>query len=385
MKLENQDTYLIENSFNLMDPSPLFIIYQRLCGASAITLYGYLLSEGKSHETQSHETLCTALDTTLIKLNQDLECLQMSGLINIHAQHLGEGTNYLYTLSAPLTVAECLRHDVIGRLYLKSVGSTHFEHIRSRYGLSSLSKEGYEPVKAEVNKSFMQAWSAQEEAVFQTNDQPRHIADQLSFDIKAFQRECSPIVLPLKKRTEKAFREIREIGSVYGLSVHRMIELVGMAHVENDVELNTEKLRKLASREQITDYPELENPYDYPPVVFLKRLRNGLEATNLEKYVLNNLVSKVGLNPCVINVLTEANFKYYKSKLNTKALEETAMQWAVLNIRTQDEALAQLTKTFTPSKGRRVEMVSDYSKENTVELSEEEKAKIIESFKKLAE
>lgn len=382
MKLELQDTYLIENSFNLMDPSPLFVVYQRLCGASAVILYGYLLTQGRTSEDGLHAALCPILGTTLSQLNTDLNALQSAGLLEIRQQKLSETTRFLYTLKAPLPVALALRHDVLGRAFLKLVGPGPFESLRSTYGESSLARTGYEEVKAEADKTFMQSWSPQEEALFANGSAPRPQAEDLSFDLKTFLRDCSPIIFPLRKRTEKALKEIREIGSVYGLSIRRMIELVGMAHVENDPEFNTEKLRKLASREESPDVPELANPYEYPPVIFLKRLRGGIEATSLEKYVLNNLVAKAGLNPVVVNVLVEANFRHYKSKLSTKALEETALQWAVLNIRTQQEAQAQIPLSFA-LKGRRVELVSDYTKEAPVVLSDEEQAAIKASFKKL--
>lgn len=382
MKLHENDRYLIDNSFNLMDPSPLFRVYARLCGAEAVVLYGHLLSGGKQSVGLSFQSLMQGLNLNLAQVNTALEQLVTFQLIHMNVQNREDGNIYLIQMMPPLSMQQALKHEVIGRQYLKAVGSERFEQDRRSFGQTDLSLEGYQTLEGHQSKQFMQQWSAQEEAVFQSSHPQKLDRSDLSFDIKAFLQACSTLIFPLNKRTERALLSIREIGSVYGISVKRMVELVGMAYVENEPELNAERLRKLASREEV-EVPVLsDNPYEIPPVLFLKHLRKGIEATNLEKYLLNNLVSKVGLNPVVVNVLVEAHYQYYKNKIHTKSLEETAYQWATLNVRTQSEAMTQLSKTFV-QKGRRVEMVTDYSNQTSPNLSEAEQEAIKLAFKKL--
>lgn len=382
MKLHENDRYLIANSFNLMDPSPLFMLYARLCGAEAVVLYGHLLSMGKQSEGISFNSLMQGLNVNLSQLNNAFESLVTYQLLNINVQNRQEGNFYLIQMMPPLTMHQALKHDVFGRQYLKAVGAERFEQDLRSFGLNDVSLEGFQRLEGTQSKQFMQQWSEQEEAVFQSSHQSTLERTDLSFDIKAFLQACSSIVFPLNKRTEQALLSIREIGSVYGLSIKRMVELVGMAYVENEKEFNAERLRKLASKEEVDEVINPDNPYEIPPVLFLKHLRKGLEASNLEKYLLNNLVSKVGLNPVVVNVLVEGHYQHFKNKIHTKSLEETAYQWATLNVRTQRDAQTQLTKTFA-QKGRRVEMVTEYATQNSPQLSEAEQEAIQEAFKKL--
>jgi replication initiation and membrane attachment protein DnaB len=55
MKLHENDRYLIDNTFNLLDSGSLFVLYARLWGFEAMGLYGYLLSCGKQSLVQSSQ------------------------------------------------------------------------------------------------------------------------------------------------------------------------------------------------------------------------------------------------------------------------------------------------------------------------------------------
>ena len=186
----------------------------------------------------------------------------------------------------------------------------------------------------------------------------KHESQNLSFDLIAFLNECSPLVFPHHKRSEQALASIAEIGSVYGVSVKQMIECVGKACAKNDETLNAENLRKCVATQEVEEIVELDDPNAYPPVIFLKRLRKGIDATALEKYLLVRLVSELGLKPEVLNVLIESHYHQFRSKINTKVLEEVAMQWAVTNVYSKEEALKKVSE-FKP-KGKRVEVKTDY-------------------------
>ena len=123
-------------------------------------------------------------------------------------------------------------------------------------------------------------------------------------------------------------------------------------------------------------------------MLFLKKLRNEIEPTALEKYLLNQLVGTMGLSPNVVNVLVESSYKSNNQVLNTRHIEMIGMQWATLNIKTVDQAKKQVSSSFksksSPSK-RRVEQVTDYSSTETKVLTPEVEQRIIESFKRIGE
>lgn len=386
MNLKVQDKYLVENTHDWVDFKSIFKVYQRLIGASAVTLYGYLFYEELNKNEKSHQDICDALNCTLAKLDQDFERLEQFNLIDIYVKY-GTFNQYIYKINQPLSVINFLKNDVFGRLYLKQVGSSQYEYQLEEASTHCIALSEYEPIKHSIDKTFMQTWSAVEENSFNGNTEPIKVRNDLGFDIRTFLSECSLLLFPKRYRTETAIESIKEIGSVYGVSVSRMIELVGKCYAENESSLNVKRLRKLASNEMVQEYPKVESIYDYPPVLFLKKLRKDIEPTALEKYLLNQLVGTMGLSPQVVNVLIESSYKANHQALNTRHVEMIGLQWATLNIKTIDQAKKQANTSFksTSNTKRRVEKVSDYTSVEQKTLSFEEENAIKEALSKIGE
>lgn len=387
MNLKAQDKFIVENTLECVDFKSLFKLYQRIIGPSAVALYGYLFYDINTKNDKLHQDLCDALNCPLAKLDQDFERLEQFNLIDIFVKY-SSVNHYVYKVNAPLTTLEFLKNDVFGRLFLKQVGSSQYEFYLEEAYNQSISLEGFEPIKHALDKTFMQTWSALEENSFNGQTETLKIRTDLNFDIQNFLSECSLFVFPKRYRSENAIESIKEIGSIYGLSVSRMVDLVGRCYTENETTLNIKKLRKLAANELVQEYPSVDSIYDYPPVLFLKKLRKDIEPTALEKYLLNQLIGSMGLSPNVVNVLIETSYKANHQTINTRNVEMIGMQWATLNIKTIDQAKKQASvnfKTGSTSNKRRIEKVSDYTSVEQKALSFEEENAIKEAFKKLGE
>lgn len=376
MKLSLSNRYTVENTLVRWDLPSLIHAYTPLVGHEALFVYlTLILMPHLAHGDLNQ--LCTDTQLDLIHVNTALENLFRVQLISLK---VNKKTEHLHIqVNAPLAQEQLLKHDVLGRALLKKIGSVRFEALRKPQLASSPSLEGFEAYPLDTHDMNLTQWSEQEEATFK-GTVSKEMATGLRFDLKAFLLACSPLVFPLKKRSEDALRAIVEIGSVYGLSVDQMVALVGKSYVENEASLNVERLRKLAAKETSDDEVRSDNPYDCAPVVYLKRLRKGLEPTSLEKYLLVKLVRQDGLSPIVLNVLVDDHFKRYKEKINTKVLEEQAMQWAVQNIRTQEDAVKNLSLMKGPK--RRVEASIDYEATES-KLSEQEQEAIKHALRSL--
>lgn len=387
MNLKPHDKFIIENTLECVDFKSLFKVYQRIIGPTALNLYGYLFYDVNPKNERNHQDLCDALNCTLSKLEQDIEKLEQFDLIKIFVKY-SSSNHYVYKINTPLSVLDFLKNDVFGRLFLKSVGSSQYEYHLEEASSQCISLSEYESIKHPLDKAFMQTWSALEENSFNGSTEPLKVRSDLSFDIKNFLSECSNLLFPKRYRTDSAIESIKEIGSVYGVSVPRMIELVGKCYAENETSLNVKRLRKMASNELVQEYPSVESIYDYPPVLFLKKLRKDIEPTALEKYLLNQLVGSMGLSPQVVNVLIEMSYKANHQTINTRNVEMIGMQWATLNIKTLDQARKQASVSFksnTTSSKRRVEKLSDYTVVEQKALSFEEENAIKEALAKIGE
>lgn len=366
MKLTQQDTlHLLKVSLEPIH-GHFLRTYGVLCEPEALFIY-QLLRSLESKE-MSLEELCLISAMNLSQVNSALDKLYQLQLIDLKVSNQ-QNRIIRCEFKRPLSSEVFITHDVLGRQLLKKLGSSSFEKLRVSIMGQNLSDEGFSDYKPDLNSSVMQSWSKEDEQSFQKTSVKKNDIKSLNFDLLAFLNECSPLILPDSLRSEATLLAISEIGAVYGINVKDMIYLVGKAYVMNDTELNLDKLRKLAAKVEVSEELNLEDVYQYPPALFLKRLRKGIEPSSLEKYLLVKLVSKDGLKTEVLNVLLESHFNQYHSKINTKVLEEVALQWAYQNIRTKEEAFENLKSIKT--KGKRVEVKTDYTNQSS-SLSEEE-------------
>ncbi len=365
MKINEQDTLsLIKTSLEPVS-SAFLRSYAILIGPEASYLYQVLKTSNQTN--MSFKDLCLMTNLNLAQVNNAIDDLYHVELLEIKVSNKKQ-KDYRIQFKTPLSLKALCTHDVLGRQLLKKIGSESFEKLKLE-SEHHLSDEGYQDYQSLDARQKITSWSAEDEKDFNQEHKPKHETKTLAFDLIGFLNQCSPLIFPNHKRTELALSQIAEIGAVYGLSVQQMIQLVGKASAKNDDILNVDKLRKFAAKVDVEDSEEKDDPYEYPPAIFLKRLRKGIAPTSLEKYLLVKLVSKDGLKPEVLNVLLESHFKQYRSKINTKVLEETAIQWAVLNVHTKEEALKKVSEQT--SKGRRVEVKTDYVSQKK-DLSEAE-------------
>ncbi len=377
MKLNEQDTIQVFKSY--LEPiQGLFLrTYGVLCGSEALFIY-QLLQSLDELELPLKELVQSA-HLNLSQVNTAIDRLYELQLIDLKVSQ-SQNRILRVTFKPILSAQELIKHDVLGRQLLKDIGADAFEKLRAKVNHQKLSNDGFSDYTLEARNFKSASWSMDEEKQFQQSHKPKHDLKSLNFDLISFLNECSPLIFPSSMRSEESLAAIVEIGAVYGINVTQMIHLVGKAYVKNDQSLNIDKLRKLAAKVNPVEEIEYEDPYLYPPAVFLKRLRKGIEASSLEKYLLVKLVSKDGLKPEVLNVLLESHFNQYHSKINTKVLEEVALQWAVQNIRTKDEAFEKVKAQTT--KGRRVETKTDYGQKEH-KLSDAELKALEEALKEL--
>jgi replication initiation and membrane attachment protein len=354
----------------------LFGVYQSVLGATTVGVYGHLAYQDV-HQQVRVEQLMQVLNLQLNELQLAFEHLQQFELVRVFEK---DEVLYLY-LQAPLSTAGFLSHDVFGRIALKRFGPQNYERLRSTTR-AGMDREGYREVRYALDRSFMQSWNDADEAQF-THSAEKSPVHSLNFDIKAFLQQASEFSFPMKKRTPEAIEGILEIGSIYGLSVPTMVRLVAAAHVENDASLDLEKVRKLAANEDVAATPQVDDVHQLPPVLFLKQLRNNVEPTKLEKYVLQNLLTTYRLAPPVINVLIEANYQHNHQTLHLRQLETLGLKWASLNIRTREEALEEVRKSFKPVRKRRVETVNLFETTEAEPMSADEEDAMLEAFKHL--
>jgi len=208
----------------------------------------------------------------------------------------------------------------------------------------------------------------------------------LTFDLRRFLRTCSTVVFPLEMRTQDVLVKIEEWGSVFGIGEDEMIRLVGRSvnYTENRIDL--EKLRRRITKEPLRETKLPEDPYRWPPVLFLKEKQGGIEPVDADKRLLTRLVSELRLNPDVVNVLIEHILAKNNQRLNKAYVEKVAVTWSRLKITTVEEALKELENeqgNVRSGGKKKREDVLPLEVSSDRELTDEEKRRIIAKMKSL--
>ena len=347
----------IESFSNTLDTASLFLVYQRLCSSSAIGLYG-LLVHLSVPENFTHAQLASLLDVSDAQLIQDFEALEQVSLIESY-HHPIEDT-YLYVLKMPLKITEALNHPVLGRAYLQSVGEVHYNTVKKRYNPLKPVKDGFESISKPFEAQRLRTFDPKIETHFETHETP---LSGLRFNILGFKQRCSELVFPQALRTAENLNLIEELGSVYGITVSKMVLLLGDCVNISAMTFDGEKLElKMSKVKEPTAMPE--DPYLAEPVQFLRYLQEGKEPTDTEKRLLASLVRDQRLNPEVVNVLIKHALDSSNQSLKKSYVETIAASWSRLKITTKDQALAHIQgQGKKPEKGRK-EPIPDYKQDN---------------------
>jgi replication initiation and membrane attachment protein len=367
----------IESFSSSLDTTSLFLVYQKLCGSSAIGLYG-LLVHLNVPPSFTHGQLSNLLGVSDTQLVSDFEALEEVSLIESYHHPLND--TYLYILKMPLKINDVLNHPVLGRAYLQAVGDVHYETIKKRYTLGKSLKDGFQSISKPFEAMRLRSFDPKSEVHFEATET---VLIGLRFDILELKQRCSELVFPQTLRTPQNLKLIEELGSVYGISVNKMILLLGEAINISAMTLDVEKLENLLRKiKEPTEMPS--DPFLSEPIQFLRWLQGGNEPTDTEKRLITSLVRDQRLNPEVVNVLIKHALETSNQSLKKSYVETIAASWSRLKITTKDQALAHIQGISTkPVKGRK-EDIPDY-KNNKEPMSESELADLKARLRKMGD
>jgi len=389
MELKAKDTYRVEAAHGLSahDLESLYNPYLALSDAETITLYCLLQVEsthGTSVDTHSH--LCQLMDCRIEKTEDCLHNLEKLGLIETFVRNAEDHQDYIYSLKAPLSLHGVLAHEVLGRALYQKVGNELFEQLKKRYAHALYDKDGFTPVSAKFDPATLSKWDQHAEAEYQSQRIVEVKLTNLSFDIGKFLRSCSSVVFPLEMRTRESVEKIEELGSIFGISEDEMIRLVGRCVNYKTKKVDLDQLRRRIANEPLHTEVLPENPYLWPPVLFLKDKQNGIEPVDADKRLITKLVTELRLNPEVVNVLIENVLLTNDQRLSKAYVEKVAATWARLGIKTVEEAkheIESLKGSFkTKGTRKRNDLMPEY-KEESQGISEQERLDLFASLQNL--
>lgn len=330
--LMGKHEYSVERNIRLNDEcfDSLYMLYQPLIGAKAISLY-ISLERLVSHTTYSNLSLYTSLD--IEELERSLIMLERYRLIKTF-KHESED-EYIHQLYKPISPNDFLNHFVYGLELRNAIGNHQYNLLVIEFNEKFLIKDGFKDI-SETKIFNHNSFNEDDLAELIKNSSGELIqSSQFKFDL--FLEKATELKFPSVLRTNSNLNLIAELALIYGISEQRMATLVFRSIDYQKVELETEKLFERVRREKV-EVEENINLYDLPNHIFLQNLQNGATVSKYNKELLEYLAIDMKLSRQVINRLIEHIMQTQNNRLVKNFVLQVATTWSAYAIKNVDEA-----------------------------------------------
>ena len=391
MALCAKNSYQIELPYEISNQRifDLLTCYEPCIGMEAVNFYLLLVSESRIHTSFcEHTRLCklSGMDIKVLDAAR-IRCEQFS-LIRTYISK--DETQYVYEVLPPLSAREFLKHDVYGRLYLSRVGAKEAEVTSSSLVKSVHLHDKLVDISASFDASLLKNWDNEKEVEFSNvqSEKALNLKRQKGFDMELFLSLSTALTFPYQARTQENLDLISDLGALYGISEERMRILVGHCINNATERLNQDMLKRMASYEKVTMAHEPKNKYDMPPVLFLENIQQGISVTQVDKRLLEWLMSEMHFSPEVINVLVEYVLSINENRLTRSFVESIASSWLRNKVSTVEDALkmCDVKPVKRTARTSRKAVMPKYEKTNDQrELNEEEKQRLMQALSQLEE
>lgn len=397
MKLISKDVFKVENKVVLDTDSlsTLMLCYQPCIGQIATSLYLTLIAESQNQKNfESHQRICELLNIDINAFELARKKCEQYYLIKTYYKEDESKSSYVYALRTPLKADDFLNHDTFGRIYTKTVGTKQFSTTTSKLYKPAIDKTDFKDASEIFDGNLFNQWDENFELEF-TKVKPTYTFNgdnesYMNFDFDLFLGQSTNLVFPIEVRNASNLKLIGELATTYGINEDRMRIIVGHSCNNSTKSIDLALLRRLAQAEKPTATEQPKNKYDYPPVVFLKNLQNGIDVTSVDKRLLEYLVTVMHLNHEVVNVLVEYVLKINDNKLTKAFTESIAASWVRSNVKTMEDALKQTQNGSIITKKsnvRKVPLPKDYEEDKkyveTKTISQDKLEELSARLKKL--
>lgn len=338
--MANEQKYQLERIKTLdhEELSSFCILYAPLLTPLAFQFYLLMHSLLDTHgKIKNNRFLCQTLRCTPLELTQAR--IQLEQFLLLQTFESEDGKSLILLLRPVKRGYKFLSHEILGRVYLKNMGTQMTQFAQLCFKDTSCVPENYHEISAPFKTSALDQWNEEEEDRYQQFIEKKDKPVKKSFDMKKFTASCSLLIFPENQRTKKNLQIIQDMGDFYKISMKDMKEFVGKATPYPELIFNEYRFRELIRDRYLPLQKEVTNIYEAHPLRFLEIKQKGVKPSRADAKLIEDLVNEMKLPPIVVNVLIEHILNTKDNRLDRSYVEKIASVWVRNQVDTFDKAV----------------------------------------------
>ncbi|MDO4466188.1 MAG: DnaD domain protein [Bacillota bacterium] len=364
------------NSFSEEDQSYLHLLYFPLMHSDAVLVYQVLLSLANKKEKYDQSFLIGLTFFSEVQFERARKVLENYNLLMTYYQPSTK--HWVYQLYPPLNAHDFLTHDTFSRLFLKEMGSKHFDKMKLLFQEENVETKNMINVSSSLDLSRLDSWDEDNEDLYQRMvPKAKDGLKKYPFDFNEF-FDGMERTLPQRIRSTENMTRIAELATIYGVTEKKMRTFVSRSLEDNKSTINFEKLRDLVMRSR-NEFKESDG-YSMAPIKYFSMKQRNVPVSKSDKTIIESLCTEYGFSFEVVNVLIDYVLAQTGQKFPKAFVEKVASTWVRLGVDSLEKAIEQtrgntsLDNTYTYS--RKVKTI-DFSesfveKEGEIEMDRDE-------------
>ena len=366
------DYYRIDVNFELASDRlrSLVLFYGPLIGNDALALYEFLAINGSSAGFLRLNDLLNNLNIPVDAYEKRCEKLNEYRLLRT----LKKDDHYVFVLSAPLTMKEFIKDDILVRDFILKTSGTRYQQIVSTIYEDNVYYD-YKDISKQLSLDGLDRWDADDESYLK-NRKKEKFDFNTRFDINSFLKDISTTMLPSRFRTAENMKEVALLGDLYNISYDNMRTYVARATNSSKDQFDLKGLKDLCLASQSSFRKVDEDEYDMPSITYLMSLQEGKDVPRYDRQIIYNLAHEYNLSVPVINVLLKHTLDNCDNRLYEKYLYGVAADLHRNDIKTAEQAKKFLNKDRN-KKPSSSETLPQYDASRNTILSKDEEEEIL--------
>lgn len=331
------------NSFSEEDQSYLHLLYYPLIHSEAILVYEILLSLANKKEKYDHTFLINLTFFPEAKFERARKMLENFNLLMTYYEPTTK--NWVYQLYPPLNAQEFLTHDTFSRLFLKEMGSKHFDRMKVLFHTDFMDTTNMVNVSSSLDLSKLDSWDDSNEALYKTlRPKTEDVLRKYPFDFDRF-LDGMDRTFPQRIRSSQNLERIAQLASIYGVDEKKMRGFVTRSLEDNKSRINFAKLREFVMRSRNTF--EQRDSHSMAPVKYFSMKQKNAPVSQSDKAIIEKLCTEYQMPYEVVNVLIDYVLSRTNQQFPKAYVEKVASTWVRLGVDSEAKALEQTKNTYS--------------------------------------